>query len=61
MAQSSGVKPMLTHIPLRGAREHNVRNVDVDILREALTMISGLSDFSRRWRSNHQEVARAKR
>src|SRR5947209_939151 len=34
---------MLTHISVRGAREHNLKGVDVDIARESLTVITGLS------------------
>ncbi|MGZ2412090.1 excinuclease ABC subunit A [Sphingomonas sp. F9_3S_D5_B_2] len=34
---------MLTHISVRGAREHNLKGVDVDITRESLTVITGLS------------------
>ena len=30
-------------IRVRGAREHNLRNVDVDIPRDTLTVITGLS------------------
>ena len=34
----------MTHkIEIRGAREHNLRNVDVDIPRDSLTVITGLS------------------
>nr|WP_294849824.1 excinuclease ABC subunit UvrA [uncultured Sphingomonas sp.] len=34
---------MLTHISVRGAREHNLKGVDIDIPRERLTVITGLS------------------
>ena len=34
---------MLTHISVRGAREHNLKSVNVDIPRDTLTVITGLS------------------
>ncbi len=34
---------MQTHISVKGAREHNLKAVDVDIPRETLTVITGLS------------------
>jgi len=34
---------MLTHIQVRGAREHNLKGVDIDIPRDTLTVITGLS------------------
>ena len=34
---------MLTEINIRGAREHNLKNVDVDIPRDKLVVITGLS------------------
>ncbi|WP_114228787.1 MULTISPECIES: excinuclease ABC subunit UvrA [Sphingomonas] len=34
---------MLTHISVRGAKEHNLKDVSVDIPRDALTVITGLS------------------
>src|ERR1700723_2810435 len=33
----------ITHITVRGARQHNLRNVDVSIPRNSLTVITGLS------------------
>jgi excinuclease ABC subunit A len=34
---------MLKNISIRGAREHNLKNVDVDIPRDSLTVMTGLS------------------
>jgi len=34
---------MLTHIQVRGAREHNLKNVDIDLPRDQLVVITGLS------------------
>jgi excinuclease ABC subunit A len=34
---------MLTHIQVRGAREHNLKGVDVDLPKNRLTVITGLS------------------
>src|SRR6266851_1735449 len=33
----------ITHITVRGARQHNLRNVDVSIPRNTLTVVTGLS------------------
>ena len=33
----------LTHISVRGAREHNLKDVSIDIPRDTLTVITGLS------------------
>ncbi len=35
--------PMLKNISIRGAREHNLKSVDVEIPRDTLTVITGLS------------------
>jgi len=34
---------MLTHISVRGAREHNLKGVDIDLPKNSLTVITGLS------------------
>jgi excinuclease ABC subunit A len=33
----------LTHIRVRGAREHNLKGVDIDLPRDQLIVITGLS------------------
>ena len=33
----------LTHIKVRGAREHNLKGVDIDLPRDQLIVITGLS------------------
>ena len=35
--------PLQQKIQVRGAREHNLRNIDVEIPRDSLTVITGLS------------------
>ena len=42
-APKSDSKGARTVIAVRGARQHNLRNIDVDIPRDTLTVITGLS------------------
>ncbi len=43
---------MLTHISVRGAREHNLKGIDIDLPRDALIVITGLSSRSRQFAPN---------
>ena len=38
-----GKRPGITHITVRGARQHNLRNISVSIPRNTLTVVTGLS------------------
>ncbi|MFN5520607.1 MAG: hypothetical protein ACK49C_09585, partial [Ignavibacteria bacterium] len=40
---STDIPEELTHIAIRGAREHNLRNVSCDIPRDELVVITGIS------------------
>jgi excinuclease ABC subunit A len=40
-------RPGITHITVRGARQHNLRNISVSIPRNTLTVVTGLSGSTR--------------
>ena len=42
-ASARGLAPRAAQISVRGAREHNLRNLDVDVPRERFTVITGVS------------------
>jgi len=42
-AEPRGRRPGITHITVRGARQHNLRNISVSIPRNTLTVVTGLS------------------
>src|ERR1700760_92531 len=39
----AALSPILKNISIRGAREHNLKNIDVEIPRDTLTVLTGLS------------------
>jgi hypothetical protein len=41
--ETENIQSMLKNISIRGAREHNLKNVDVEIPRDTLTVLTGLS------------------
>jgi excinuclease ABC subunit A len=44
-------------IRIRGAREHNLRSIDLDLPRNKLLVITGLSGSGRYASSHHSDVA----
>ncbi len=43
LPRTTPARPGITHITVKGARQHNLRNVDVSIPRNTLTVVTGLS------------------
>ena len=44
---------MLKNISIRGAREHNLKNIDVEIPRDTLTVLTGLSGYRAEFRHRY--------
>ena len=40
---ANSIRMAITHITVRGARQHNLRNISVSIPRNTLTVVTGLS------------------
>ncbi len=40
---ANSIRMAITHITVRGARQHNLRNLSVSIPRNTLTVVTGLS------------------